>query len=990
MPSLRSQGFVYHAFLESIVRRPLAVLTLGSVLTFFFAAQIPNLSLRNSVYELLVENLSETAQYEALKTVYGSDEIIQVVIKADDIFNPATFRKVEEISEQLGNVKGVRRVISLPFIRKTVDPSGNWSLEKFMAVVAPVELFKKNLISADRKVTAITLVLENEAEQELVIDAVKEIITNHPGDIASYQIGMPLVSQALSQYTAKDFQTLPVYTLLLIAVLLFVLFRRPVYCLGPLMCVLIVLTWTFGCMSLLGIKLSLLTMVVPVFLIAVGTAYCLHIMSEYVSAVQHADSRMDAVLSTFAITALPCALAVFTTLFGLSSLFVNRIKAIHDFALSACFGMVSMLIVILCLLPAVLVLVPLPPQKNREFSSFDTFFDRVLDVIVRLNIRHRKITFKIIAVTFVLAAAGIFLIRIETNPVEYFKKDTQISRDFHDIYQKLSGSFPIHVLVESPIESYFEDPKHLVEIRHFQDYLETLSQVDKSLSFADYLMLVNYVLNRFEPKFYALPEEGFEVRMLMNNYKTILGEDLFSRFMTPELNRANILLLTHMSSSRDFLKTREKVLAYARQHLPPNLNVTVTGFGVAISASSQLLTAGQIKSLSIGLILIFGIMFLMFLSAKVGLIAILPNIYPIIVNFGIMGWLGIRLSMATSLIASIAIGLAVDDTIHYLHRYNREFRKDLDKDRALRDTIKSVGKPIIFTTLTISIGFSILLFSHFKPTATFGFLMVVTMFFALIGDLIILPALMLHVELVTAWDLLKLMPSLGGMPPGIAHDLNQPLNAIKMGSDFLKMMISQRGPIKEEQLSQVVHEISTQVDRATDIISRLRAYGQKSDFAKERVNINEPIKDVIAILGRQLSLESIRVQLDLDETLPPILGHKNRLGQVIYNLVTNAGEAIGAKKKATGDSGNHLIRICTFRETDKVVLTISDTGIGIPDVNIGRIHEPFFTTKAKGQGQGLGLSISHEIIRDLGGRMDVESRENQGAVFRVAFPGASF
>jgi len=476
--------------------------------------------------------------------------------------------------------------------------------------------------------------------------------------------------------------------------------------------------------------------------------------------------------------------------------------------------------------------------------------------------------------------------------------------------------------------------------------------------------------------------------MVMNNYKTILGEDLFSRFMTPELNRANILLLTHMSSSRDFLQTREKILTYAKQHLPPDLNFTVTGFGMAISASSQLLIAGQIKSLSIGLILIFGIMFLMFLSAKVGLIAILPNIYPIIVNFGIMGWLGIRLSMATGLIASIAIGLAVDDTIHYLHRYNREFRKDLNKDRALRDTIKSVGKPIIFTTLTISVGFSILLFSHFQPTATFGFLMVVTMLLALIGDLIILPALMLHVELVTAWDLLKLMPSLGGMTPGIAHELNQPLNAIKMGSEFLKMMISQRGPIKEEHLSQVVHEISAQVDRATDIISRLRAFGQKSDDALEKVNINEPINDVIAILGRQLSLESIRVQLDLDEMLPPILGYKNQLGQVIYNLVTNAGEAIGAKKKFTGDSDEHLIRICTFREADKVVLTISDTGIGIPDVNIGRIHEPFFTTKAKGQGKGLGLSISREIIRDLGGRMDVESRENKGAVFRLAFPGA--
>jgi diguanylate cyclase (GGDEF)-like protein len=156
------------------------------------------------------------------------------------------------------------------------------------------------------------------------------------------------------------------------------------------------------------------------------------------------------------------------------------------------------------------------------------------------------------------------------------------------------------------------------------------------------------------------------------------------------------------------------------------------------------------------LILVFAIMFLLFMSFKVGVIGMLPNCFPIIVSFGVMGWLGIPLSLATSLIASIAIGLAVDDTIHYLVCYNREFKRDLDKERALRETIQHVGRPIIFTTITISVGFSILMFSNFKPTAVFGLLMVITMFSALVADLILLPSLMLHVELVTIWDLLKL------------------------------------------------------------------------------------------------------------------------------------------------------------------------------------------------------------------------------------------
>jgi signal transduction histidine kinase len=606
------------------------------------------------------------------------------------------------------------------------------------------------------------------------------------------------------------------------------------------------------------------------------------------------------------------------------------------------------------------------------------------------GLKHQKAAFLSIGILSLLAVTGIFFIQVETNPFEYFKKDIPIRRNFDDSHQKLSGSFAISVIMESRQDYYFEDPQHISEIKRFQEYLETLRGVDKTISFADYVMLVHYVLNKYDSKYYVIPQEAYETRMAINNYKGLLGEDMYSPFMTPELNKANILVLTHISSSKDLLNIRDEILHHAQQNLAEHLSVEVTGFSVAISASSHLLVAGQTKSILLGLILIFGIMFLMFLSGKVGLIALVPNCFPIIMNFGIMGWMGIPLSTSTSLIASIAIGLAVDDTIHYLHRYNTEFKKDLDKDRALRDTVKSVGKPIIFTTLTISIGFFVLTLSHFNPTAIFGFLMVITMLTALIGDLILLPALMLHVELVTAWDLLKLMPTMGGISTGAAHELNQPLNAIKMGSDFLKMMVAQKAKIKEAHLIQVANEIGNQVDRASMLVNRLQAFGQRPDFVLQTVNINDPIREVMAIVGYQLSLDNIEVKLELDANLPAITGHSDRLGQVVYNLVSNAHEAINEKKKVGGypDPGQALIRIRSFSEGDRVILAVSDTGIGISAANIGRIYEPFFTMKATGQGKGLGLSISNQIVKDFGGRLDIESKEHQGATFKVIFPRA--
>jgi len=741
---------------EWTLHRPLLVILTTAVITGFFGWQLPNLSFKTSVYDLQIEDLPETARYNDFKKLFGSDEIIRIVIKSSNVFDPATFRQIELLGETAAKIEGVRRVISLPGIKKAVDVSGDWSMEKFSAMVSNAELFHKNLISTDGKTTALTLVFKNGAEPQDVVERVRQMLKDAPADLKLYQTGMPLVSEALARFTEKDFFRLPPITFLIIAVILFYLFRKLQLILIPLTCVGLALVWTFGLMACLKIPLSMLTMIVPIFLVAVGTAYCLHILSEYLACIKEADSPFDATCKTFASISLPTLLAVMTTVIGLGSLLANRITAIQEFAIFSCFGMVSILIIVLTFLPAVLSFMKLPAKKAGRHIDPNPLFSRFIDKIVNLNLRHQKIVLPIIGAMVVLSLIGIFRIQVETNPVGYLKDGAPVKRNFVDIYQDLSGSFPINIAMGGSTADFFENPRNLSDIARLQEFLDTLTGVDKTLSFADYLKLVNYVLNRFEPDYYRLPEAGFEVRMLLNNFKTILGEDVFSRFMNADLSKTNIILLTHLSSSRKFLQLREKTLAFVNQNFSKDLQWEITGLGMVIAASSHQLTLGQIKSLGITMILVFGIMFILFMSIKVGLIAILPNLFPIIINFGIMGWLGIELSMVTSLIASIAIGLAVDDTIHYLVRYNREFKKDLDEKRAIRDTLHGVGKPIIFTTITLCAAFSILLFSSFKPTAIFGVMMMITSLSALVGDLILLPSLIQHIELVTLWDLIQL------------------------------------------------------------------------------------------------------------------------------------------------------------------------------------------------------------------------------------------
>lgn len=226
------------------------------------------------------------------------------------------------------------------------------------------------------------------------------------------------------------------------------------------------------------------------------------------------------------------------------------------------------------------------------------------------------------------------------------------------------------------------------------------------------------------------------------------------------------------------------------------------------------------------------------------------------------------------------------------------------------------------------------------------------------------------------------MATLGEMSTGIAHELNQPLNVMRMGADFIAKMIRRGQEISDEQLLTVSRNISEQVERATNIINHLREFGRKSDFRVYPVDLNQPIRNVFTIMGEQLKLQDIDVNLETDNAIPKIMADRNRLEQIFLNLVANARDAL----KEKGPEDIKKITITTYLEGDLVVAEISDTGKGISERIREKIFEPFFTTKDVGKGTGLGLSITYGLIRDFKGGIDVESIPDVGTTFRVYFP----
>jgi len=226
------------------------------------------------------------------------------------------------------------------------------------------------------------------------------------------------------------------------------------------------------------------------------------------------------------------------------------------------------------------------------------------------------------------------------------------------------------------------------------------------------------------------------------------------------------------------------------------------------------------------------------------------------------------------------------------------------------------------------------------------------------------------------------MATLGEMATGIAHELNQPLNVMRVGTDFLAKMINRGEKISEEQLLGVSRNVSAQVDRATYIINHLREFGRKTDLGVYPVDLNEPIQDIFTLLGEQLRLRNIEARLKLAEGLSRILSDKNRLEQIFLNLVTNARDAMEAK----GPKATKKLTITTCQEGDRVVAVVSDTGAGMPENIRDKIFEPFFTTKEVGKGTGLGLSITYNLVKAFKGELHVESASGVGTTFKLTFP----
>lgn len=797
-------------------RAPRVTLAVMLAITVFFGVYAARIKMDSSIENLLPADDPDKLYYDDVKKVFGDEEIAVIGVFADDVFAPSTIKKVADLSTRLAQIDGVHEVVSLTTVKgvEMTDfglsagrlmqklPETTEEVAAFRAKVFANPLYLKNVVSADGRATGVTIVFDEMSDEEFLKRGIEEklnaLIVELKGPEEFAITGIPTIKVNAARLMEGDTNKFtPLAMLLVIAVLAFA-FRTPRGVLIPLSTVVIGVVWTTGVMVLAGSAINLGTLVLNPLLMVIGVASGIHLISEYYMEVKPGHTAAEIVAHAMDRVSVPILVAAATTLIGFGTLIFTPILAVREFGIYSVIGIVAILLAAFTVVPALLVLLPVPTKLPSGHGDEGGFVPETLQRIGAFAVRHRRGVLVAAGVIVLLSAWGISKISVETDYIGFFRPDSSIRIENAMIADRLAGTQPVYVVIDGDAAQAITRVDVLTAMHDLQQFIDQQPGVDKTMSLIDYLTLVRKVLQPDAAS--PLPESQAEVGQIL----LLVDPQDVKAVVNADQSRANIIVRTRLSRSGEVGAFVQRVQDFATEHFPRGINVKATGTAVLLGQSADSLAWGQVTGLWQELTALLLLLSFMFLSLRVGFLALIPNVFPTLVLFGIMGWFGISLNISTSMIAAIAVGIAIDDTIHLLDTFNEGLRRTGSQEQAIIEAMGSVGQAAFFIALALSAGFFIVCLSNFQPVMHFGLLSGVTMLIALVIELFLTPALVTTTKIITLWDLLflklgpephKQIPLFAGLRPFQAKlvVLMGHLEAVKRGA-----YITRRGEVKPE------------------------------------------------------------------------------------------------------------------------------------------------------------------------------------------------
>ncbi len=780
-----------------VYRRAWWILVLALAMTAGTATQLKHFYVETSLEAFFHQDDPVRVIYDEFREQYGRDTFILIALEPNTpIFEREFLETLRDLHERLENeVPLVVEVTSLVNARMTRGEGDELVVGELMedwpeddAALRAIEsraranpLYQNNLISGDGKLTSIMVELEvysqlggegdaldgfadggdpgsededepvtylTGAEEAEVIGAVLAMLEEYRSDDLTIEVaGTPVLSNQMALKMQSDMGRFTALALLIIVISLATLFRRVGAVLVPLVTVICSVISTMSIMAGTGTPLTSPTQIIPTFLLAVGVGGSVHIMTIYYQGRRRGLTKEDGLAHALGHSGLAVIMTSLTTAGGLLSFVAAELLPISHFGVFAPIGVMVSLFYTLTMLPALIAISPGRSRAQAEAKSL-FFTQRLLIDAGVFSTRHST---PILVATFVLVVVSVYgasMIRVAHSPFDWFPEGDMVRRGMETMDTNMGGMGNIELIVDTGRVNGFHDPAFLESADRLRDYIYTLDIHDvragKVQSLTDVLKETHRALNENRSEYYAIPEDPNLVAQELLLFENA-GSDDVENLVDSTFQSGRITVRVPMNDAMAFPPFIHAVVEEAERVFGAEVVIRVSGIVHVIGATMTAVVQTMLRSYAMALAIITPLMVLLIGNVRVGLLAMIPNLTPILLTLGIMGWADIPLDVFTLLIGSVAMGLAVDDTIHFMHNFRRYFDEHANVEIAVRKTLETTGQALLFTSIVLALGFAIYTQAYLTNLFYFGLLTALTIVFAFLADIVLAPALLVKV-----------------------------------------------------------------------------------------------------------------------------------------------------------------------------------------------------------------------------------------------------
>jgi predicted RND superfamily exporter protein len=751
--------------------KPIVVIML--LVTALLAAWIPQLETDNSTDSFLHPDDPIRVAYDEFRREFGRDERISIAIEAPDLFAAESLAKLRALHDDLDReVPHIEDLVSLVNARNTRGEGDELVVEDLMEEwpetsesraalrerVLSNPLYRNTLISRDASITTVSIEfvafsgggadgddlggfeadsaaesdgsqdgdeLLSEEEISRAVRVVRAIVARH--DAADFRLrmaGAPVMSERLNTRMQSDMLRFTGWSIAAIAFFLFVLFRRVAAVVLPLAVVILSMLGTLGVMSLTGGVLSVATQILPSFLIAVGVCDAVHILAIFYQRVAAGDGRERAISFTLGHSGLAVVMTSVTTAAGLGSFVVAELKPVADLGIYAPFGVMLALVYTLILLPAFLAMIPMRPRLARAGAGPDLLARALRGLGDFAAARPWSVVVCALAVLAVSAMGAVFL-QFSHDPMEWFPPDDRFRDATLYMNDRLDGVNVVEVLVRTGEENGVQEPELLERLEQVHREAARIHRgpwhIGKTVSVVDVLKEIHQALNENRSAFYALPQQRELVAQELLLFENS-GTDDLEDFVDPLFSVARVTLRVPWMDAMRYPALLDDLGERVESILGDGVEVEITGLVPVLSRTFRAMIGSMVRSYALAILVIAPLMVLLIGNVFRGALSMIPNLTPVIMMLGFMGWTGVPVDGLSMMVGAIVIGLAVDDTIHFMHNFRRYYERSGDARAAIRETLDTTGRALLVTTLVLAAGFFVFTGAYLSNVVNFGLL----------------------------------------------------------------------------------------------------------------------------------------------------------------------------------------------------------------------------------------------------------------------------